>query len=94
MGNKQEILKMKRVKNLVVGCGLTGMVLAERLASELKEEVLIMDRRFHIGGNIYDYKDESGVTVHKYGPHVFHTKDKKVWDYLGRLPTGIILCTG
>ena len=84
MGNKQEILKMKRVKNLVVGCGLTGMVLAERLASELKEEVLIIDRRSHIGGNIYDYKDESGVTVHQYGPHVFHTKDKKVWDYLGR----------
>lgn len=75
---------MKRVKNLVVGCGLTGMVLAERLASELKEEVLIIDRRSHIGGNIYDYKDESGVTVHQYGPHVFHTKDKKVWDYLGR----------
>ena len=43
---------MKRVKNLVVGCGLTGMVLAERLASELKEEVLIIDRRSHIGGNI------------------------------------------
>mgnify|MGYP002570332395 CR=1 FL=1 len=75
---------MKQVKNLIVGCGLSGLVLAERLAAELKEEVLIVDKRDHIGGNIYDYKDQSGVTVHKYGPHIFHTNDKSVWDYMSR----------
>lgn len=76
---------MNKVKNLIVGCGLSGIVLAERLASQKGEEVLIIDRRNHIGGNIYDYKDkETGITVHQYGPHVFHTNDKKVWDYLSR----------
>lgn len=74
---------MRKVKNLIVGCGLSGVVLAERLASQRGEEVLIIDRRNHIGGNIYDYKDkETGITVHQYGPHAFHTNDKKVWDYL------------
>lgn len=69
---------MRKVKNLIVGCGLSGIVLAERLASQGGEEVLIIDRRNHIGGNIYDYKDkETGITVHQYGPHVFHTNDKK-----------------
>lgn len=76
---------MRKVKNLIVGCGLSGVVLAERLASQRGEEVLIIDRRNHIGGNIYDYKDkETGITVHQYGPHVFHTNDKKVWDYLSQ----------
>ena len=76
---------MRKVKNLIVGCGLSGIVLAERLASQGGEEVLIIDRRNHIGGNIYDYKDkETGITVHHYGPHVFHTNDKKVWDYLSQ----------
>lgn len=74
---------MKKVKNLIVGCGLSGMVLAERIASVLHEKVLVIDKRNHIGGNIFDYKDEAtGVTVHQYGPHVFHTNDKQVWDYL------------
>ena len=74
---------MRPVKNLIVGCGLSGVVLAERIASVLKEEVLIIDKRAHIGGNIYDYKDkETGITVHQYGPHVFHTNNKQVWDYL------------
>lgn len=57
---------MRKVKNLIVGCGLSGIVLAERLASQGGEEVLIIDRRNHIGGNIYDYKDkETGITVHQ-----------------------------
>lgn len=76
---------MHKVKNLIVGCGLSGIVLAERLASQKHEEVLIIDRRNHIGGNIFDYKDkETGITVHQYGPHVFHTNSKEVWDYLSR----------
>ena len=69
-----------KVKNVIVGCGLSGIVLAERIANELKEEVLIIDRRDHIGGNIYDY-NEKGITIHKYGPHAFHTKEKRLWDF-------------
>ncbi len=76
---------MRKVKNLIVGCGLSGIVLAERLASQKKEEVLIIDRRNHIGGNIFDYKDkQTNITVHQYGPHVFHTNSKEVWDYLSQ----------
>lgn len=76
---------MRKVKNLIVGCGLSGAVLAERFATQKREEVLIIDRRNHIAGNIFDYRDkETGITVHKYGPHVFHTNDKEVWDYLSQ----------
>lgn len=73
-----------KIKNLIVGCGLSGAVIARCLADR-GEEVLIIDRRSHIGGNIYDYRDkETGITVHQYGPHVFHTNNKKVWDFLSR----------
>lgn len=68
---------------LVVGCGLSGAVIAERIANVLKEKVLIIDRRNHIGGNIYDYQDENGILIHKYGPHAFHTNNRAVWEYLG-----------
>lgn len=72
-------------KNLVVGCGLTGAVLAERIATQTGQDVLVIDKRDHIGGNIYDYKDDdTNITIHKYGPHVFHTKHKPIWDYLSR----------
>jgi UDP-galactopyranose mutase len=70
------------IKNLIVGAGLSGAVIAERLAAK-GERSLVVDRRDHIGGNCYDYKQD-GVTVHKYGPHAFHTNDKTVWDYLSR----------
>lgn len=73
------------IKNLIVGCGLTGAVIAERLANELGEESLVVDRRAHIGGNCYDSVDPvTGVIVHEYGPHAFHTKNKLIWDYLSR----------
>lgn len=75
---------MKHVKNLVVGCGLSGAVIAERIASELNENVLVIDAKDHIGGNIYDYKDPNGITVHKYGSHIFHTNLENVWRYLSR----------
>ena len=75
---------MKKVQNLIVGCGLSGIVLAERLAEDKNESVLIVDKRAHVGGNIYDYKDKNGITIHQYGPHVFHTNNKEVWDYLSR----------
>src|ERR1700716_1162756 len=67
---------------LVVGAGYAGSILAERLASQRGERVLVIDRRDHIAGNAFDYYDEHGVLVHKYGPHIFHTKSEKVVDYL------------
>ena len=67
---------------LVVGAGYTGSVLAERLASQLNQKVLIVERRNHIAGNAYDYHDEHGVLIHKYGPHIFHANDKRIWEYL------------
>jgi UDP-galactopyranose mutase len=67
---------------LVVGAGFSGCVIAERIATQLGERVLIVESRDHIGGNAYDYFDENGILVHKYGPHLFHTNSKKVWDYL------------
>ncbi len=72
------------VQNLIVGCGLSGAITAERLASK-GEKVLIIDKRHHIAGNCYDYKDSrTNITVHQYGPHIFHTNNKNVWDYLSR----------
>ncbi len=75
---------MKTAKNLIVGCGLSGIVLANRIAHELKETVLIIDSKPHIGGTCYDYKDETGITVHQYGPHIFRTGSKEIWDYLSK----------
>ncbi len=69
---------------LIVGAGFSGSILAERIARELDKKVLLIDKRPHIAGNAYDYFDENGVLVHKYGPHIFHTNSKKVWDYLSR----------
>lgn len=70
-------------KYLIVGCGLTGSVIGRELA-EAGHNVTIWDRRDHIGGNMYDYEDEHGIIVHKYGPHCFHTNNKALYDYLCR----------
>ncbi|OGU17895.1 MAG: UDP-galactopyranose mutase [Ignavibacteria bacterium GWB2_35_12] len=67
---------------LIVGGGFAGCVIAERIASQLGKKVLIIDRRNHIAGNAHDYYDNNGILIHKYGPHIFHTSSKKVWDYL------------
>ena len=69
---------------LIVGAGLAGCVLAERLASQLNKKVLIIDRRDHIGGNCFDYYNEEGVLVHKYGPHYFRTNSDHVFQYLSQ----------
>ncbi|MEE3348660.1 MAG: UDP-galactopyranose mutase [Candidatus Gastranaerophilaceae bacterium] len=69
-------------KNLVVGAGISGATIANLLANELGEEVLVVDKRPHIGGNCYDYRDENGIMIHKYGSHIFHTKSEKVWNYI------------
>lgn len=69
---------------LIIGAGFSGCVLAERIATQLAQRVLIVEQRDHIGGNAYDCYNEHGLLVHKYGPHIFHTKSKPVWDYLSR----------
>jgi UDP-galactopyranose mutase len=69
---------------LIVGAGYAGSVLAERLARGSGKQVLLVDRRPHIGGNAYDHYDDAGILVHKYGPHIFHTNSKEVFDYLSR----------
>jgi UDP-galactopyranose mutase len=69
---------------LVVGAGFAGSVIAERLADASDARVLIVDKRPHIGGNAYDHYDEAGILVHKYGPHIFHTNSRDVFDYLSR----------
>lgn len=68
---------------LVAGCGLTGSVIARELA-ERGAQVEIWERRDHIGGNMYDYVDERGFLVQKYGPHAFHTTKKELYDYICR----------
>jgi UDP-galactopyranose mutase len=69
---------------LIVGAGFAGSVLAERLAAGSDRKVLICDKRSHIGGNAYDHYNEAGILVHKYGPHIFHTNARDVFDYLSR----------
>jgi UDP-galactopyranose mutase len=69
---------------LIVGAGFAGSVLAERLARGSNKKVLIVDRRPHIGGNAYDHYNDDGVLVHKYGPHIFHTNSRDVFDYLSQ----------
>jgi UDP-galactopyranose mutase len=69
---------------LIVGAGFAGSVLAERLANGSNKKVLICDLRSHIGGNAYDFYNDAGILIHKYGPHIFHTNSKDVFDYLSR----------
>ena len=76
--------KLEMFDYLIVGAGYAGSVLAERLARGSGKQVLLVDRRPHIGGNAYDHYDDAGILVHKYGPHIFHTNSKEVFDYLSR----------
>jgi len=69
---------------LIVGAGFAGAVLAERLANELGKKVLIVDKRHHIGGNAYDCYNEAGILIHPYGPHIFHTNSRDIFDYLSK----------
>ena len=70
---------------LIVGCGLSGVVMAERFANELNKKVLIIEKRNHIGGNVYDYIDpETNILMNKYGAHLFHTNNKRVWKYINQ----------
>ena len=69
---------------LIVGAGFAGSVLAERLAADAGKKILLVDKRPHIGGNAYDHYNEDGILIHKYGPHIFHTNSKEVFEYLSR----------
>ncbi|MBA3334473.1 MAG: UDP-galactopyranose mutase [Acidobacteria bacterium] len=67
---------------LIVGAGFAGSVLAERLANGSDKKILICDKRLHIAGNAYDFYNDEGILIHKYGPHIFHTNSAEVFDYL------------
>ena len=67
---------------LIIGAGFSGLVLAERLSSQLGAKCTIVEKRDHIGGNAQDEYDEAGVLVHKYGPHYFRTNSPRIRDYL------------
>ncbi|MEF3281015.1 MAG: UDP-galactopyranose mutase [Elusimicrobiota bacterium] len=69
---------------IVVGAGLAGSVLSERIATQLNKKVLLIEKRNHIAGNCFDYKDENNILIHKYGPHLFHTNSEKVVQYLSQ----------
>ncbi|HEY0805640.1 MAG TPA: UDP-galactopyranose mutase, partial [Pseudonocardiaceae bacterium] len=70
---------------IVVGSGFFGLTVAERTATQLDKRVLVLDRRSHIGGNAYSEADPAtGIEVHRYGAHLFHTSNKRVWDYVNQ----------
>ncbi|MBO0839532.1 MAG: NAD(P)-binding protein, partial [Sciscionella sp.] len=70
---------------IIVGAGFFGLTVAERAASQLNKKVLVLDRRPHIGGNAYSEPEpETGIEIHKYGAHLFHTSNKRVWDYVNQ----------
>src|SRR5580658_9920730 len=70
---------------IIVGSGFSGAVIAERIASQLGEKVLVVEKRDHIGGNCYSETDpETGIEFHRYGTHIFHTSNERVWNYISR----------
>ena len=79
---------MIKTDYLIVGCGLYGSVIAERISNVLGKKVIIIDKRNHIAGNIYSVKDSStGIEYHKYGTHIFHTGNEIVWKYVNQFTT-------
>jgi UDP-galactopyranose mutase len=83
-GNGAKSRSVQPFDYLIVGAGFAGSVLAERLAAGSGKKVLIIDKRPHIAGNAYDYYNEEGILIHKYGPHIFHTNSHEVFNYLSR----------
>jgi UDP-galactopyranose mutase len=68
---------------VVVGSGLFGLTVAQQCAERFGRRVVIIDRRSHIGGNAYSENEpETGIEVHRYGAHLFHTSNERVWDYV------------
>ncbi|MDR2407632.1 MAG: UDP-galactopyranose mutase [Bacteroidales bacterium] len=79
---RKEINYKEKFDVLVVGAGLSGVVIAEQLANKANLHVLVIDKRNHIAGNCYDFIDENGILMNKYGAHLFHTNDQEVWEYI------------
>ena len=81
-----KFLKMfENVDYIIVGAGFYGAVLAERLTNDLQKKVLVIDKNYHVGGHCYsEIESQTGIEYHKYGTHIFHTSNKKVYDYLTR----------
>jgi len=75
---------MDEFQIIIVGAGISGCVLAERYANILDKNVLVIEKRNHIGGNCFDHLDKYKVLIHKYGPHFFHTNNQKVWNYISQ----------
>jgi UDP-galactopyranose mutase len=76
-------MKRSEYDLVVVGSGLFGLTVAERTATELGKRVLVLERRAHLGGNAYsEFDEETGIEVHRYGPHFFHTSNQRIWDYV------------
>src|SRR3954470_3784710 len=70
---------------VVVGSGFFGLTVAERAASQLGKRVLVLDRRDHLGGNAYSEPEpETGIEIHRYGAHLFHTSNERVWEYVNQ----------
>ena len=69
---------------IIIGAGLTGCVLAERLARNAGNQILMLDQKRHIGGTCYDCYNDDGILIHQYGPHIFNTPEKKVWEYVNQ----------
>lgn len=79
-----EVITRRKYKKWNAGCGLSGSVVARHLAEKNNAKVLIVDKRDHIGGNCYDFIDENGILMNKYGAHLFHTDNERVWQYVNR----------
>lgn len=73
---------MKNYDVVVVGSGFCGSVIAHQLANQLNKRVLIIEKRNHTSGNMYDYLNEEGILIQKYGPHIFHTNDERVYEFI------------
>lgn len=77
-------MREHRFNTIIIGAGFAGATAARELAERGDQKVLVLERRNHVGGNAYDCLDEAGVLIHQYGPHIFHTNQKRVYDYLSR----------
>ena len=76
-------MNLEKYDYIVVGAGFFGSVIAERIASQLNKKVAVIERRNHVGGNCYsEVHQETGIEYHKYGTHIFHTSNEKVWEYI------------